>query len=181
MVGRAVKLLAPHIFCQSPRASRRFKDKVHRLSHTNGSKPYRHSRLSSSSWFQDEAKNGNDNPRTTRGTVSNGPKTRRPLIDILPTPKNSLDKILAKMTVERKQWRRAADREKGELGDFDEEDEGELEEEDEGVEINEDDIRLLIEPCQVHYEKTQVAQQKNEDDVRGRELAKGSEPALSQG
>lgn len=185
MAKRAVKLLAPHIFRDSPRAKRRFNEAGDRLANTGRSRTYRPSCLSSSSWFRDEAKDSDSVHQTTeehariaREANGGGPRTRAPLMDItpkpsgkIPRPSSQLDKVLAKINLEKKQWRRAVDRKKESLGDAAEEDEDELEDEDdEGEEISEDEIRLLIEECQFHHDDTQEPQTKDEGELGDREL-----------
>lgn len=105
-------------------------------------------------------------------------------MDITPRPRNKLDKLLARMTMEKKQWRREVDREK-KVGGSDkevEEEEDELEDEDEdgdeGEAINEDNIRLLIEQCQAGYDETR---RRNDEGPEECELKEDSATAASAG
>lgn len=188
MVSRAVKLLAPHVFTQSPRASKKFQDKADRTSNADGSKPYRRSCLSGPSRVQDSE---NAQTRSAHGTNSTETKTgRAPLADILPKPKagSKLSKLIARMTSERKKWRRVVDGEKkdsvGDSGGDDErseekdrdgsEDGVEDAEEEEDEEITDDEIRLLIEQHQGRRIGTQEAQQRTGAGTEEREPAEGN-------
>lgn len=105
-------------------------------------------------------------------------------MDITPRPRNKLDKLLARMTMEKKQWRREVDREKKVGGsdkeveeEEDEQVEDEDEDEDEGEAIKEDNIGLLIEQCQAEY----GIRRKNDEEREECEFVEASATAASGG
>lgn len=104
-------------------------------------------------------------------------------MDITPRPRNKLDKLLARMTMEKKQWRREVGSEKR-VGGNDkevEEEEDELEDEDEDEDedeaIDEDDIRVLIEQCQAEY----GIRRKNDEEREECKFVEASATAASGG
>lgn len=104
-------------------------------------------------------------------------------MDITLRPRNKLDKLLARIAMEKKQWRREVDREK-KVGGSDkevEEEEDELEDEDEddeeGEAIDEDGIRLLVEQCQAEY----GIRRKDDEEREGCEFVDASASTASGG